>query len=288
MTAQQLGGDIAAAGHRHFGAGAAGRLRRERDGRLDARKRRLPHPFQPPISRRTSWWRARRCAVETGVMDTHALSTVSRPAPPSLTSWRACMPAPSPPWPQVERANPQRRQHRCAALAGPRTCPTRSADFDASFYSELLRALKHAAGQRRPGLSGGAPQGLHRRHPGPDRCPGRGAVARHRQLRAAIERDDAHQRRGLACAGGCGRPARQHRHLHDSAATASRRPDARWIVELDGKVEAPWQSIETSARRQRPAAGVTGAIAEANRRLFRRLSRPARPRAATSWKARRR
>ena len=44
--------------------------------------------------------------------------------------------------------------------------------------------------------------------------------------------------------------------------------DRQAIVKLDGRIEAPWQSIEQAAPEQPRAAGVTAAIARANRQYF--------------------
>jgi signal transduction histidine kinase len=138
--------------------------------------------------------------------------------------------------------------------------------FDTSFYSELLRALKQPQAERRPGLleerkassadilnlidaqAAALSRAIASRGPRMSELIRISDVAWHVRVNAGDQRGD------IADFLTRGRPLSQQEH--------------ETIAELDGKVEAPWQSIETSAASNSLSRGINSAIAQANRVYF--------------------
>jgi len=138
--------------------------------------------------------------------------------------------------------------------------------FDTSFYSELVRALKQPQAERRPGLleerkassadilnlidaqAAALSRAIASRGPRMSELIRISDVAWHVRVNAGDQRGD------IADFLTRGRPLSQQEHES--------------IAKLDGKVEAPWQSIETSAASNGLSRGINGAIAQANRVYF--------------------
>jgi signal transduction histidine kinase len=138
--------------------------------------------------------------------------------------------------------------------------------FDTSFYSELLRALKQPQAERRPDLveerrasssdilnlidaqAAALSRAIASRGPQMSEWVRISDVAWHVRVNAGDERGV------IANYLTRGRPLSQQ--------------EREWIAEMDGKIEAPWQSIETSAASNGLSRGITGAIAQANRVYF--------------------
>jgi signal transduction histidine kinase len=202
--------------------------------------------------------------VETGVMDT----LLARPFPASAADLDglARMHARSlSALSQVERAIRNAEDVGVPPSLG-RDLSNAIGLFDTSFYSELLRALKQPQSDRRPGLlaerqtsstaildlidaqAAALSRGIASRGPRMSELIRISDVAWHVRVNAGDQRGN------IADFLTRGRPLSQQEH--------------EWIAEWDGKVEAPWQSIETSAANNGLSRGINGAIAKANRVYF--------------------
>ena len=202
--------------------------------------------------------------VETGVIDT----LLARPSPVGATDLEglARMHARSlSALSQVERAIRNAADVGVPPSLG-RDLSNAIGRFDTSFYSELVRALKQPQAERRPGLleerkassadilnlidaqAAALSRAIASRGPRMSELIRISDVAWHVRVNAGDQRGD------IADFLTRGRPLSQQEHES--------------IAKLDGKVEAPWQSIETSAASNGLSRGINGAIAQANRVYF--------------------
>jgi len=202
--------------------------------------------------------------VETGVMDT----LLARPSPVSAADLDGLarlhtrsLSALS----QVERAIRNAADVGVPPSLG-RDLSNAIGRFDTSFYSDLLRALKQPQAERRAGLL------AERRSSSADilnlidaqaaalsraiasRGPRMSELIRISDVAWHVRVNAGDQRGIIADFLTRGHPLSQQ--------------ERESIAELDGKVEAPWQSIETSAASNGLSRGINRAIAQANRVYF--------------------
>ncbi len=202
--------------------------------------------------------------VETGVMDT----LLARPFPastPDLDGLARMHARSLSALSQVERAIRNAEDVGVPPSLG-RDLSNAIGRFDTSFYSELLRALKQPQADRRPGLleerrasstaildlidaqAAALSRAIASRGPRMSEWIRISDVAWHVRVNAGDQRGN------IADFLTRGRPLSQQEH--------------QWIAEMDGKIEAPWQSIEDSASDMGLPRGINGAIAQANRVYF--------------------
>ena len=202
--------------------------------------------------------------VETGVMDT----LLARPFPasaPDLDGLARMHARSLSALSQVERAIRNAEDVGVPPSLG-RDLSNAIGRFDTRFYSDLLRALKQPQADRRPGLlderrtsstaildlidaqAAALSRAIASRGPRMSEWIRISDVAWHVRVNAGDQRGN------MADFLTRGRPLSPQEH--------------EWIAEMDGKIEAPWQSIEDSASGLGLPRGINGAIATANRVYF--------------------
>lgn len=138
--------------------------------------------------------------------------------------------------------------------------------FDTRFYSDLVRALKQPQAERRPGL-------LDERRASTaailDLIDAQAAVLS-RTIAAMGPRMSEMIRISDVAWHVRVNAGDQRGNIADFLSRGHRptQSEREWIVKLDGMVDAPWQSIETSATSIGLPQGVNGAIAKANQVYF--------------------
>ena len=110
--------------------------------------------------------------VEIGVIDTLARATALRSSAADLDGLARLHARSLSALSQVERAIRNAEDTDVPPSLG-RNLSNAIGRFDTRFYSDLMRALKQPQAERQAGPAGRTPV-IHRRHPGPDRRPGRG------------------------------------------------------------------------------------------------------------------